>query len=93
MMARNWEQQPPEAFRAFVEQFAAVLAQWLHEHGQQTAEPDPLFELSQLRVLADLFVQNRTGRDKGFAQTVARLPSTLDAWWERFKQEHDGLAS
>lgn len=58
-MAQHLEGQPPEAFRAFVEQFAAFLARWLHERRQGRDEPDPLLELSQLRVLADLFVQNR----------------------------------
>lgn len=85
----HWEQQTPEAFRAFVEQFGAVLAQWMHQHRQRTTEPDPLLQLSELRLLADMIVRN-VERDKGFAQARNKLVSALDAWWEQFKQEHDG---
>jgi len=91
MLARQLGEQPPEAFRAFIENLAAVLAEWL-QCGQRKDEPDPLLEFSQLRVMADLFVGNKEKRDEGFSQTRSRLLSALDLWWETFKQDHDSEA-
>jgi len=89
--------QPSQAFRAFVENLAAVLANWLQREQRKRkddppGDPDPLLELSELRVMADIFVEYKEKRDEGFSETKSRLLSALDLWWERFKQEHDSHA-
>ena len=74
---------PPE-----VRSLVGVIQHWILFSEKRTAEPDVLFELCQLRVLADMFV-SRPQREEIFAQARKTLVETLDAWWEQFKQDND----
>jgi len=79
---------PPGGFMfdQALHQLNVTLYRW-----QQNRKPGPdvLLELALLRVAADLGVRDKERRDEGFARAKQHLLSTLDAWWEQLKQEHD----
>jgi hypothetical protein len=77
-------------YQAFIVQLDTIIQRWLAERDREKRASDPLVELSSLRVMAEMSVGHRQQRDATYAATRAHLLSTLDAWWEQFKKEHDG---